>query len=151
MGMDVSGKAPVTKTGEYFRNNCWYWRPLWIYCEFISPELTAKVKHAHTNDGDGLGREDAIALSKVLQTSVEDGTCKLWRDAYYRKLESLPMKPCWLCKATGIRDDYCVKGVCNGCHGSGKRKHDATSYPFEVENVREFAGFLVDSGGFEIW
>jgi hypothetical protein len=30
MGMDVSGINPKTKEGEYFRANCWSWRPLCV-------------------------------------------------------------------------------------------------------------------------
>jgi hypothetical protein len=27
MGFDLYGVEPANKTGEYFRNNSWYWRP----------------------------------------------------------------------------------------------------------------------------
>ena len=27
----------------------------------------------------------------------------------------------------------------------------AKNYPFDVDNVREFANFCIESGGFEIW
>jgi hypothetical protein len=30
MGMDVVGVNPKTKEGEYFRANCWSWRPLCV-------------------------------------------------------------------------------------------------------------------------
>jgi hypothetical protein len=39
MGMDVFGKAPTRKVGEYFRSNVWYWHPLWHYCEEIAPDI----------------------------------------------------------------------------------------------------------------
>ena len=35
--------------------------------------------------------------------------------------------------------------------GEGKRENLLVSYSFSVENVREFANFLMDCGGFEIW
>ena len=31
MGMDVFGLAPKEEKGEYFRNNVWWWRPLWDF------------------------------------------------------------------------------------------------------------------------
>jgi hypothetical protein len=39
MGMDVYGKDAVSEKGEYFRNNVWYWRPLWNYCIEVAPDL----------------------------------------------------------------------------------------------------------------
>ena len=41
-------------------------------------------------------------------------------------------------------------GDCNACHGHGKVQHFATNYPFAVDNVREFAEFLIECDGFEI-
>jgi hypothetical protein len=35
MGMDVYGKAPTVEEGKYFRNNLWWWRPLWTYVEEV--------------------------------------------------------------------------------------------------------------------
>lgn len=39
----------------------------------------------------------------------------------------------------------------NGCDGKGTKRPADTWYPFEVENVKEFATFLQDCGGFEIY
>lgn len=72
--------------------------------------------------------------------------------------------PCDLCQGTGIRTDeigvqhglnvprdpITGKGGCNGCQGTGRRENWGKSYPFSVENVREFATFLRECGGFEI-
>ena len=38
---------------------------------------------------------------------------------------------------------------CNSCT-NGMREHWGKNYPFHAENVREFAQFARDSGGFEI-
>ena len=39
MGMDVYGINPKTDSGDYFRANVWWWRPLWecvaYYCDDI--------------------------------------------------------------------------------------------------------------------
>tara|TARA_Y100000310_G_C20529152_1_gene737568 strand:- start:705 stop:905 length:201 start_codon:yes stop_codon:yes gene_type:complete len=40
---------------------------------------------------------------------------------------------------------------CNGCNGTGKKDNWAKSYPFDEDNVRRFANFCANSGGFEIW
>ena len=36
MGMDVFGKNPTDEKGAYFRNNVWFWHPLWDYCLHLS-------------------------------------------------------------------------------------------------------------------
>ncbi len=74
MGMDLIGANPTTKKGEYFRNNVWWWHPLWDYCSFIAPEICNKVTHAHSNDGDGLDKNDSKKLAKLLNESLKDGT-----------------------------------------------------------------------------
>ena len=54
MGMDVYGRNPTTKQGEYFRNNVWWWHPLADYCTSVAPDITAQCNSWHHNDGDGL-------------------------------------------------------------------------------------------------
>ena len=171
MGMDVIGKAPVNETGEYFRNNVWYWRPLWNYCEYVAPELTKSVKHGHSNDGDGLNAEEALLLGRMLFSEVVSGRAESYAVAYRQELADLALVDCELCQATGIRGADSPHGIdqsdkelspehqalydrthgwCNGCDGAGNKPHFATNYPFSVENVKEFAEFLQYSGGFSI-
>jgi hypothetical protein len=38
MGMDVYGES-----GNYFRNNVWWWRPLANYCQAIAPHICLTV------------------------------------------------------------------------------------------------------------
>lgn len=151
MGMDVNGKNPSSKTGEYFRNNVWWWHPLWSYCEIVAPELTAKVEHGHTNDGDGLNAEDSKTLAAILEQELKHGRTQEYESAHTAKLNALPDEECWLCKGTGTRGDMVVDHGCNGCKGKGKVRPHSTHYPFSVENVQEFAAFLKDCGGFEIY
>ena len=72
MGMDVYGKNPTSEKGSYFRNNVWWWRPLWDYCLEVAPELCSDVS-GHTNDGEGLDEAGAIALSEILFQELWDG------------------------------------------------------------------------------
>jgi hypothetical protein len=67
MGMDVYGTEPKNEKGAYFRNNVWWWRPLWEYCEFVAPELTCTVENGYSNDVDGLDGEDAKDIAKALR------------------------------------------------------------------------------------
>lgn len=168
--MDVYGKAPKSERGEYFRNNVWWWRPLWDYCEHVAPELVGGVS-GHTNDGDGLNAEGAEQLSQILMITLSDGTCEAYETGYRKEIAELPHETCDLCVGTGIRSDKIgieqgmptkeldeaqasilgrTHGWCNKCNGNGWVEHWATHYPFSKDNVREFAEFLADSGGFEI-
>lgn len=150
MGMDVYGKSATSEKGAYFRNNCWWWRPLWDYCQSVS-FVAQQVKDGHYNSGGGLNAEDAKLLAETLFAEIDAGRTLAYEQEYRAQLAALPLEECDLCHGTGTRHDAIVQGECNGCEGKGQRRHWATHYPFEVENVREFAEFLQDSGGFEIW
>ena len=61
---------------------------------------------------------------------------------------------CYICDATGKRQEPPNTGAgdidCNGCKGTGKKDDWDKSYPFSENNVRRFANFCLNSGGFEI-
>jgi DnaJ-class molecular chaperone len=147
--MDVYGKQAKTEKGEYFRNNVWWWHPLWDYCCSVS-FVAQQVENGHNNSGDGLGAEDAKLLAETLRAEIDAGRTLQYETEYMASLKAMPDEPCTYCDATGTRHDKFVQGTCNACAGKGKRRPFATSYPFSVENVREFAEFLEDCGGFEI-
>ena len=109
--------------GVYFRNNCWWWRPLWDFCHHIAPELIDEElwDSGHHNDGAGLNEEDSAKLSVKLMVSVEDGTAEMYEDE--------------------------VKLINEQKEADG----DNFTYPFSVENVKRFATFCLESGGFSIY
>ena len=61
---------------------------------------------------------------------------------------------CDLCEATGKRQEPPKTGAgdmkCNKCDGTGKVDDWEKSYPFSEDNVRQFANFCANSGGFTI-
>ena len=111
--------------GVYFRNNCWWWRPLWNYCYFISRHYKLNLideelfQSGHCNDGAGLDAKDSMTLAMYLQMSIEDGTAENYDSEYKEEMEA--------------SDDEFAK-----------------SYPFDIRNVSDFAEFLEYSGGFSI-
>jgi hypothetical protein len=147
MGMDVYGSKPMSKTGEYFRNSCWWWPTLWQYCETVAPELCNKVAYAHMNDGDGLGAGDSAKLAERLLAEIESGRTAAWAASLPARIDALPPKTCRLCIGIGIG----LKETCLRCKGEGYIKHKVEDFPFSAENVQAFAAFLTDCGGFEIW
>ena len=173
MGMDVFGKNPKSEKGEYFRNNVWYWRPLWDYCCVVGSEVItdAVAEGCCYNDGVGLGAKDSARLSEILFQELWEGRTADFEKRHNEWLASLPRENCELCGATGIRTDVIgtdmgqptrelspevqiltgrTHGWCNGCDGVGTRESFGMNYPFSIDNVREFAEFLAECGGFEV-
>tara|TARA_R100000781_G_scaffold93395_2_gene58002 strand:- start:1365 stop:1955 length:591 start_codon:yes stop_codon:yes gene_type:complete len=136
--------------GFYFRNNCWWWRPLWDYCANIAPDLISDElwDSGHHNDGAGLEANDAAKLGVILMTSVEDGTCERYHKAHIDKLEALPKETCQSCN--GNNHGFSKKKDCKRCEGSGEVDNFSKNYPFHPDNVERFANFCIQSGGFEI-
>ncbi len=147
MGMDVFGVNPKSQKGEYFRNNVWWWRPLWNYCVTVAPVVCCKVTGAQFNDGDGLGDEDSLLLAKALKAEIESGRTAEYARGYKQWQASLPSRgKCNPCGGSGIHE----KSKCPWCDGAGLAPAWEAEYPFAVDNVKGFAEFLQYCGGFQI-
>lgn len=160
MGMDVVGNKADTEEGKYFRSNVWWWHPLADYCCEVAPEITAGCKYWHSNDGDGLNAADSLALAEALQAEIDSGRTDAYAKRYASAQEMMPNEPCTICAGTGTRPPVPATGagdpkaggiVCNGCNGTGHVRPFKASYPFDVDNVREFVAFLRGCGGFKIF
>jgi hypothetical protein len=172
MGMDVYGIAPTDDAGEYFRNNVWWWHPLWDYCLNLHGDICDKVERGHENSGDGLDASDAEALSQRLLDDIKNGVTAEYERSYREHIASLPSHECKWCNGTGIRSDEIgvqvgmptrqldedlsvvlgrTHGWCNACSGEGKIMAWEANYQFAVSNVEEFANFLLECGGFQIY
>ncbi len=172
MGMDVIGVNATSERGEYFRNNVWWWRPLADFCiERYGNEVGFDGDGWHYNDGKGLDAEKSEQLGRLILADLDNGSVALYEKEYYKSLADLPRTECSICNNTGIRTDEVgvemgmptkelspeiqiltgrTHGWCNSCDGVGTTEHWLAGYPFSTENVKEFAGFLVDCGGFQI-
>ena len=143
-------------SGVYFRNNVWWWRPLWHFvtlaCDNI---LTEKdMEQGSCNDGHKISKTKAGRIAKRLYSLIKDGRVKEYEEGYKKELASLDQVDCDICDATGRRAKPPETGAgdmeCNGCKGTGKTDDWAKSYPFSEDNVRQFANFCANSGGFTI-
>jgi hypothetical protein len=169
MGMDVYGTKPKNETGEYFRRNVWGWRGLWDYC-LDTFEIVADV-NGHDNNGDGLNAEKSAILAEQMKADIASGAAQDYITARNHKLASLERLTCEWCDGTGIRTDEVgmfqdmptrelspemamltgrTHGFCNGCSGEGKKDNWETNYQFDLEDIKEFAEFIENSGGFKI-
>lgn len=171
MGMDVYGKNPSSRTGEYFRRNVWGWHPLWEYVEDNYPEIAELVEHAHSNDGDGLDAEKSLMLAELLKADFITGKAEEYVVQRNKAISEMEMPTCKHCEGTGIRSDEVgvqhkmpekelepdvqiivgrEKGWCNACHALGKTEPWESNYYLEADDIEQFADFLKDCGGFEI-
>ena len=108
--------------GYYFRNNVWWWRPLWDYCYQVADDIIDEKTYesGHHNSGAGLDADGAKALGNRLMQLIADCSVIKYETEYKQNIDDLP------------DDDF--------------NKH----YPFDSRNVEEFALFCIESGGFEI-
>lgn len=154
MGMDVFGKAPTRKEGEYFGSPVSSWRPLWHFCEMIAPDIIPHNNLGHSNEGWGLNARGASALAKRLARALAAGDAAQYERAHEAALAALPLVPCTTCDGTGKRAEPPQTGPgflhCNGCDGKGGTPHFITHYHFSTELLGEFEMFLRHCGGFKI-
>ena len=116
--------------GVYFRNNVWWWRPLWDYVwelcgdcdEEDSFSLAAdrvitwqQYREGQMNSGAEINVHQAELIALRLHHAIKMG----WVEEYKEQYET-----------DTADDEY--------------------QYPFNEENVRNFAEFCKDSGGFSI-
>jgi hypothetical protein len=146
--------------GHYFRNNVWWWRPLW---EFISGECKSilsenDIEAGYSNGGHCISKTKAKKIAARIRALHKKGLIVKYKDNYEIFIEELPDEDCGLCDGTGLRMDKLgiekrekdPNFTCNACNGKGKNKHFARRYPFYEENVLEFGKFCEESGGFQI-
>ena len=128
--------------GIYFRNNVWWWRPLWQYvCERFPEIITVEdAVSGCSNSGHLIDDEKAMKIGLGLTAKLLDGSVKAYADKYKIEIDELEQVECDLCEGTGKRKDPPNSGAgdypCNGCGSIGKKDDWAKSYPFDVENVR---------------
>jgi len=156
MGFGVCGHNPTSKVGKCFRNNCWWWRPLWIYCNEVAPDIIDEQteKFGHFNEAYGLGADGARALAERLRDRLASGHCLEFERDWRIRQETAPDVECDSCGGTGIRKPPPQGGPgderCGFCSGTGTHPDLINCYPFDSVNVANFAAFLEDCGGFSI-
>ena len=134
MGFDVHGIKPKTEEGNYFRNNCWWWRPLWeLICDNCSDILTEdQMQKGCYNDGAKITSKQAKKIYIRLMEDIGEDQLK----KYQMEHESERLQ--------AEKDN-----------GDKKCSDDTfqwkANYPFDADNVIEFANFCKESGGFEIY
>ena len=143
-------KYQEANPGVYFRNNVWWWRPLWQFvCERFDDILTEQdMERGCYNDGHEITVDKAMDIGVELTAMLEDGRIEAYNDRYEAELKALPQVNCRVCDNNNYGNHK--KKTCKACKQTGLVDDWAKSYPFDVENMREFATFCLESGGFTI-
>jgi hypothetical protein len=136
MGMSVYGAS-----GNEFRNNVWWWRPLWNYvCDVAAPFTTDEDRAGgHSNHGHFVCAFKAQEIASILLRKIESGECAV--HAMSRPIDGYLFSP----------ENVLIRDLESGKFGSLTACQATSDYNFSVENVAKFAEFCAASGGFEIW
>tara|TARA_R100000900_G_scaffold124942_1_gene99508 strand:+ start:4082 stop:4564 length:483 start_codon:yes stop_codon:yes gene_type:complete len=113
--------------GAYFRNNVWYWRPLWTYiCQECEDILSLQdMERGSYNDFHEISKEKAVKIADKLEELLNEGKVKIYAEEYEKERKELEDS-----------EEKDVKFMSN--------------YPFNIDNVKNFAEFARYSGGFKI-
>lgn len=161
----IQDKFDDDNPGRYFRNNVWFWRPLWNFvCASCDDFLTDKdMSGGDTNDGYQISATKAKRIAARLRKALKDGVCTKIEEEYKERADAA--------REHNVKIEAKLEQITTDCrekHGdnlvprdfpepyksqwdkaySEKRWDD--SYPFSVENIERFARFCEKSGGFEI-
>ena len=116
--------------GYYFRNNVWWWRPLWHYtCNVCESVMTVEdIQKGEYNEGYEYSPELTAKMVELLEIDIANNGHHLYEKEHLeqqkeakKQEESGEIDKAWVC-----------------------------SYPFDPENVEEFVKFMKHSGGFQI-
>jgi len=151
--------------GVYFRNNCWWWRPLANFmienCDWLTQEQQARL---HDNSGFEFSQHEATTIADTLQKKVDDGSAtereevnkremkvaEEWNKGINAQQEELEKE---VKMTTG--DDKLVpydypEHFKKKWDDLQKQIDNKASYPFVEANVKEFICFLRECGGFKV-
>lgn len=140
--------------GYYFRNNVWYWRPLWFFvCNEIAPKILSSddLEKGMYNDGHVISAIKANHIADKIKEFDKSGELNAFAEEFEETRNSLPKVLCEVCSGKGFLNNESYQGKCKGCDGEGKDYPIQKQYPLCADNIRDFGKFCRHSGGFAIW
>jgi hypothetical protein len=151
--------------GDYFRNNVWWWRPLASYVIKFTGCIDESDQVAWSeNGGHEVDDQTAKQIHNQLKVLIESGHTKKFEDDYERERriaekhnDKVDKKLEKFCKSvekklgkTNVAPMNFPKADKDKWDEIWNSRKWSASYPFSVENVKEFAEFCRFSGGFKI-
>ena len=162
---EIKDKYQKDNPGEYFRNNVWFWRPLWVFvcnnCQDILDEND--MMGGESNSGYEISEHKAELIGRRLSALLADGTVD-----EVHKLSALNVAEAKAHNEIIEEELEDIKKACQKEHGKDlvpakypepyntqwnetyAKKDWASRYPFDRENIEDFAKFCLESGGFSI-
>ena len=145
--------------GDYFRNNVWWWRPLWnLVCVSCDDILTEKdISGGSYNNGHKISKTKATRIGKRLSKLIADGTvdklnakeglarakAKAYNEDIQEQLDELKKEVQKVTHNNSLAPcDYTETYYSKWDKLYSKKKWEA-DYPFDGENVKEFAKFCI--------
>ena len=162
---ELKDQYQTDNPGDYFRNNVWWWRPLWNFvCNSCDDFLTEKdMEKGYYNDDRKISKTKSLKIARRLSKLIADGTV----DTIERE-STLEIAKAEAHNKEVRKEMDAISDACQKEHGKMKApayypepyktkwndayaKEDWTSsYPFYKDNVKVFATFCQQSGGFTI-
>jgi len=151
--------------GVYFRNNVWWWRPLWLYvCISCEDILTEKdVEKGSWNDGHKISKTKSLKIAARLRARINSGDVFDYYDRHQKEYneakehnQKLEILIDLLRDRVKEQHGDIVPANYPEPHRTDwdnlqSQKKWAADYPFDTDNVKEFAEFCEQSGGFNIY
>ena len=152
--------------GNYFRNNVWWWRPLWSFtCDHCADFLTEDDMNGGCyNDSYIITEDKAVAIAERLYEALKEPETQEYLDNHMKAMEKAKKHNEMIEQEKKALDEIAVaitgdKNVApidypkdlNKKFDELMKKRDwASSYPINRENIENFARFAEQSGGFSI-
>ena len=160
----LEDKVKEDNPGAYFRNNVWWWRPLWSFvCSVCDDFLTIDdCEKGCFNDGRRISKTKSVKIGKRLSEVLADGTVdKMDKQYSLEKAKADVTNKEMEEKTDALKKEVKEKFgdiVPNDYPEEYRARWDeiqsskdwASDYPFDKENIENFAKFCLQSGGFEI-
>ena len=134
---------PFNESSKYFLNTHHWWKPLsdFLFDKCGSLFQAGEIESWYSIEGHTVDEKTAQRIADRLERLLENGTVRAFE---VEILLAYPPYQCGYCNGKGIYPDG---RECIACHGEGK----VGQLCFTEENVRAFAKFCRNSGGFDVY
>ena len=152
--------------GNYFRNNVWWWRPLWTFtCDHCADFLTEDDMNGGCyNDSYIITEDKAVAIAERLYEALKEPETQEYLDNHMKTMEKAKKHNEMIEQEKKALDEIAVaitgdkdvapidypKDLKKKFDELMKKRDWASSYPINRENIENFARFAEQSGGFSI-
>jgi hypothetical protein len=165
MGFDLYGQNKNSSTGEYFRNNVWWWRRL---ADFVINETgVVDAKDAdgwHENGGHQVSADEAEQIANQLEYLISTGRVQEYAKEVQEKIsraeetnkkvqekfDKLQERAIAETKEDKIIPRDYPEHLKAEWNNLWEERDNNENYPFALDNVKEFISFCRESKGFRI-